>query len=75
LPIWPEEEENWREVTGYSKAHLMEFLGSLEKKQDFLLTERAVDEKKIKALRMEIKFEYSREIRKLRQSTGYDPHE
>jgi diadenosine tetraphosphate (Ap4A) HIT family hydrolase len=35
VPLWAEEEEDWRRVTGYSKAHLMEFLGALEKKHDF----------------------------------------
>jgi diadenosine tetraphosphate (Ap4A) HIT family hydrolase len=73
LPLWPEEEGNWREVTGYSKAHLMEFLGSLEKKQDFLFSERSVDEEKKKVLRMAIKSEHLGEIRRLRQITGYDP--
>jgi len=42
--LWPEEEHCWRRVTGYKKAHLMEFLGSLEKRHYFLMLERETKE-------------------------------
>jgi diadenosine tetraphosphate (Ap4A) HIT family hydrolase len=72
LPLWPQEEKRWREVTGYRDSHLMEFLGSLEKKQDFLLAERALKECKSKEeVRLEAIKELSNEIQALRRITGY----
>src|SRR5258706_4180057 len=44
LPLWPEEEKAWREATGYRDSHLMEFIGSLEKKRAALIAERAARE-------------------------------
>lgn len=50
----------------------MEFLGSLEKKQDFLLAERALKECKSKEeVRLETIKELSDEIQALRRITGY----
>jgi len=73
LPLWPKEEKRWREVTGYSDAHLLEFLGSLEKKQDFLLSERALKEGKPKEkVRLESMNRLSDEIQALCRITGYE---
>jgi diadenosine tetraphosphate (Ap4A) HIT family hydrolase len=35
IPLWEDGERCWRKITGYRSAHLMEFLGSLEKRHDF----------------------------------------
>jgi len=75
LPLWPEEEKRWREVTGYPDSHLMEFIGSLEKKHDFLLLERAIKEDKPEERqRLESTAELSGEIYALRRITGYPLH-
>lgn len=72
VPLWPEDEECWRKVTGYKKAHLMEFLGALEKKHDFLMLEReAKDKKKPCEQRAESTKQMKPEIQKLREITGY----
>jgi diadenosine tetraphosphate (Ap4A) HIT family hydrolase len=72
VPLWPEEEQCWRRVTGYPKAHLMEFLGSLEKRHDFeVLWKEAKD--KIPEYEQRAKFTklISGEIEKLRKITKY----
>jgi diadenosine tetraphosphate (Ap4A) HIT family hydrolase len=80
LPLWPKEEKCWREVTGYRDSHLMEFIGSLEKKRDFLLLERAktkkengktVKGKTEEEQRLESTKELLGEIQALRKITGY----
>lgn len=72
VPLWPEEERCWRKVTGYKKAHLMEFLGALEKKHDFLMLEReAKDKKKPCEQRAESTQQMTPEIKKLREITGF----
>jgi diadenosine tetraphosphate (Ap4A) HIT family hydrolase len=74
LPLWPEEEKRWREVTGYCDSHLMEFIGSLEKKQNFLVLECAAKEGKSEELqRLDSITELSGEIQALRRITGYPP--
>jgi diadenosine tetraphosphate (Ap4A) HIT family hydrolase len=74
LPLWPEEEKRWREVTGYCDSHLMEFIGSLEKKQNFLVLERAAKKGKSEELqRLDSTTELSGEIQALRRITGYPP--
>jgi hypothetical protein len=70
--LWPEDEQCWRIVTGYKKAHLMEFLGALEKKHDYLMLEReAKDKKKPCEQRAESTKVMAPEIHKLREITGY----
>ena len=32
IPLWKNEENEWRKVAGYKKGHLMEFIGALEKR-------------------------------------------
>jgi hypothetical protein len=72
VPLWPEEKQCWRRVTGCKKAHLMEFLGSLEKRHDFLMLEREAKEgRKPSEQRAECTRKMSREIEKLREFTGY----
>jgi diadenosine tetraphosphate (Ap4A) HIT family hydrolase len=71
LPLWPKEEKRWREVTGYRDSHLMEFIGSLEKRHDFLLLERASKGKKEEEQRLESTRELLGEIQALRRVTGY----
>lgn len=72
VPLWPEEEHCWRRVAGYKKAHLMEFLGSLEKRHDFLMLEREAKEgRKPSEQRAECTRKMSREIEKLGEFTGY----
>jgi diadenosine tetraphosphate (Ap4A) HIT family hydrolase len=72
VPLWPEEEKRWREVTGYPDSHLMEFLGALEKKQAFLLMERALKEGKSEDMqRLESTQDILGEIQALRRITGY----
>jgi diadenosine tetraphosphate (Ap4A) HIT family hydrolase len=72
VPLWPEEEQYWRRVTGYKKAHLMEFLGALEKKHDFLMLEReAKDKKEPREQRADSTQQMKPEIQKLREITGY----
>lgn len=72
LPLWPEEEKRWREVTGYRDSHLMEFMGSLEKKHDFLLLEREARAAESEATqRLESTEELSGDIQALRRITGY----
>jgi len=70
--LWEEEEKRWREVTGYKEAHLLEFLGSREKKQDFLLSELALKEGKPKeTVRLESIAKLLDEIQVLRRITGF----
>ena len=72
LPLWPEEEKGWREVTGYHDSHLMEFIGSLEKKQNFLVRECVAKKgKSEERQRLESTIELSGEIQALRRITGY----
>ena len=71
VPLWAEDEQYWRRVTGYKKAHLMEFLGSLEKKHDFEVLDGIrngiqEDEQRTKAIEL-----MSEEIVTLRKFTGY----
>jgi diadenosine tetraphosphate (Ap4A) HIT family hydrolase len=72
IPLWREEEQRWREVTGYTSAHLMEFLGSLEKKHDFeVLWKEAKERKNEEQQRAECTKLMSRQIEKLRMITKY----
>lgn len=72
LPLWPDEEEQWRRVTGYADSHLMEFLGALEQRHDFMVLYRTVKEKKPEDVqRSEGAASLSGEIAALRQITGY----
>jgi len=72
VPLWPEEERCWRRVTGYPKAHLMEFLGSLEKRHDFdVLWKEAKDKIPEEEQRAKFTKVLSGEIEKLRQITKY----
>jgi len=74
VPLWPEEEQRWRRVTGYKKGHLMEFLGSLEKRNDFLLLEcEAKEEKDEETQRKGNTLQMAPEIQKMRDITGYRP--
>jgi diadenosine tetraphosphate (Ap4A) HIT family hydrolase len=74
VPLWPEDEQWWRRVTGYKKGHLMEFLGSLEKRHNFLQLECEAKEKKDEeAQRGESTRQMAPEILKLREITGYRP--
>jgi diadenosine tetraphosphate (Ap4A) HIT family hydrolase len=74
VPLWPEDELSWRRVTGYKKGHLMEFLGSLEKRHNFLLLECEAKEGKNEETQRSINTrQMALEIQKLRQITGYRP--
>jgi len=74
VPLWPEDEQYWRRVTGYKQHHLMEFLGSLEKRHNSLLLEREAKERKDEeAQRVESTRQMAPEIEKLRNITGYRP--
>ena len=53
LPLRPKEYNNWKRVTGYPGSHLMEFLGSLEKKHDFLQLDDLVEKNKEKRKKKE----------------------
>ncbi|MFH1081319.1 MAG: hypothetical protein V1766_13860 [Pseudomonadota bacterium] len=71
LPLWPDEEKRWREVTGYHDSHLMEFMGSLEKKHDFLLLERAARGESEDRQHLESTQELTGDVQALRRITGY----
>lgn len=74
LPVWPAEEARWRSVTGYAKSHLMEFIGSLEKRRDFLVSERALRKgQSEEAQRQEATQKLLPEIRALRKQVRYKP--
>jgi diadenosine tetraphosphate (Ap4A) HIT family hydrolase len=74
VPLWPEDEQCWRKVTGYKNGHLMEFLGSLEKRHNFLLLEcEAKKGKDEETRRKESTLQMTTEIQKLRDITGYHP--
>jgi len=73
VPVWPKEERVWRQATGYSNSHLMEFLGSLEKKRDFLVLERAARQgKSDDEQRVESTKRLQPEIQALRRITGHE---
>jgi diadenosine tetraphosphate (Ap4A) HIT family hydrolase len=72
IPVWPDEEQRWREVTGYPRAHLMEFLGSLEKRHDFeILWKEAKEKKSEDQQRKECTKLMSSQMAKLRLITKY----
>ena len=74
VPLWPEDEDCWRRVTGYKKGHLMEFLGSLEKRHNFLILQRKAKEgKDEETQRTESTQEMASEIQKLQKITKYRP--
>ena len=74
VPLWPEDEQSWRRITGYKKGQLMEFLGSLEKRLTFLMLERGAKEgKDEETQRRESTRQMAPEIEKLRVITGYLP--
>jgi len=74
LPVWPAEEKRWRAVTGYAKSHLMEFIGSLEKRRDYLVSERAMKKGQSEdAQRRAITQKLLPEIQALRKLTRYKP--
>ncbi len=74
VPLWPEDEQCWRRVTGYNKGHLMEFLGSLEKRHNFLTLEcEAKERKDEETQRTESTLQMAPEIQKLREITKYRP--
>lgn len=71
LPIWPEEEQRWRDVTGYKDSHLMEFIGSLEKRHDFEVSEvKNKDGKSEEDQRLDWIPKLSGEIMALKRITG-----
>ena len=72
IPLWEKEEKNWREITGYESAHLLEYLGCLEKKNDFIVLQRqARDCISEKSQREEWTENHIKEITCLRSITGY----
>ena len=74
VPLWPEDEQYWRRVTGYKKGHLMEFLGSIEKRQNFLQIQcEAKEGKDEETQRRESTRLMAPEIQKLREIIGYRP--
>ncbi len=74
VPLWAEDEQSWRRVTGYKNGHLMEFLGSLERRHNFSLLEcEAKDGKDEETQRSESTRQMKAEIQKLREITGYRP--
>ncbi len=74
VPLWPEDEKSWRAVTGYKNGHLMEFLGSLERRHNFTLLEcKAKEGKDEETQRSESTRHMRPEIQKLRKITGYRP--
>ena len=68
LPLWPEEEKQWRSVTGYPDSHFMEFMGALEKKHDFKLRNSSKPEK---GQRLASNKDMIGEINALRKITRY----
>ena len=75
LPVWPDEEKAWRRVTGYPHSHLMEFIGSLEKKRDFLLLDRATKRgKSEEEQRSECTAKLRPDVRALRRMAGHGSH-
>jgi hypothetical protein len=73
LPLWPDEEKKWREVTGYPESHLMEFMGSLEKRHDFRVLYNIQKGEDEDAQRARSTDEISAQVNALRKITGYDP--
>lgn len=72
VPLWPDEEQEWRRVTGYPRSHLMEYLGALEQRHDFLVLHRSAREHKSEeAQRLESTESLAGEIEALRRVTGY----
>ncbi len=74
VPLWNEDEECLRRVTCYKKGHLMEFLGSLEKRQYFLQIQcEAKEGKNEETQRIESTRQMAPEIHRLREIIGYSP--
>ena len=71
IPLHKDEEDAWRRVTGYKDSHLLEFLGSLEKRRDFQVLELEAKGKSEEQQRSVAEKELETEIQELRKKTGY----
>jgi len=71
IPLNKEEEDAWRNVTGYKDSHLLEFLGSLERRRDFQVLELEAKGKSEEQQRKDAETELEPEIQQLRNKTGY----
>ena len=74
IPLDKNEESEWRKVTGYKNSHLMEFIGTLEKRGNYRELRLEADGVKVKQQRSN--FEKDRkmieDIKKLRNLAGYE---
>jgi len=73
IPLYKNEENEWRKVTGYQKHHLMEFIGALEKRGNYRVLRSEANG--VKEEQQRAKFEKDpktiKDIKKLRNLTGY----
>jgi diadenosine tetraphosphate (Ap4A) HIT family hydrolase len=74
IPLYKNEEAEWRKVTGYENGHLMEFIGALEKRGNNSVLRQEANGVKVEQQRAN--FEKNRksieDINKLRKLTGYE---
>ena len=74
IPLYKNEENEWRKVTGYEKHHLMEFIGSLEKRGNYRVLRSEANG--VKEEQQRAKFEKDpktiKDIKKLRNLTAYE---
>ena len=72
IPLYKNEEHDWRKITGYKDSHLLEFLGSLEKKRDFKLLELMANGVSEKKQRSQSEKKLEPEVKELRKITRYN---
>ncbi len=74
IPLYKNEENEWRKVTGYKNGHLMEFIGTLEKRGNYRVVRSQANGVKEKQQRA--KFERNpktiEDIKKLRNLAGFE---
>jgi len=74
IPLYKDEESEWRKVTGYENSHLMEFIGTLEKKGNY--RELRLEAKGISIEQQRTEFEKdpktAKDIKRLRNLARYE---
>ena len=74
IPLWENEEAQWREEVAYQTGHLLEFLGHLEKRESArraaIMRERGLSSEQYRA---EIQSKLLPDVECLCKHTGYTP--
>ena len=74
VPLWKDEEAQWRNEVGYQSGHLLEFLGHLEKREfarrEAIMKERGLGNEQYRA---EIQSALLPDVQRLREYTRYTP--